>query len=309
LGSDIDGRRSRPGDPSLHASGQLTARQQNAATAGLALQANVRAQANHPPVGPAAGMRFAQPHHVLHLQIVEHGGVPPDRLAKYTSPAEGLSKAGCYNAAAMFGDLPTFISAAITLVIAFSVHEFAHAWAADRLGDDTPRLNGRLTLNPRVHLDVLGTLMLLFAGFGWAKPVPINPVALRRRGVMLVAAAGPLSNLLLALLAALPFQADVLQRTGPATRLLPSLSSFLQLFIFVNLILLLFNLIPISPLDGEKVLSYFLPPDGQETMYRLRPYGPMILMGLILLARFGQFDLLGLLIRTPANRLFSLLVA
>jgi Zn-dependent protease len=209
----------------------------------------------------------------------------------------------------MFRDLPTFFSAAITLVIAFTVHEFAHAWTADRLGDSTPRLNGRLTLNPLVHLDLLGTLMLLFAGFGWAKPVPINPMALRRRGVMLVAAAGPLSNLLLAVLAAIPFQTGLLGLVGPATRLLPSLSSFLQLFIFVNLILLLFNLIPISPLDGEKVLSYFLPSSGQETMYRLRPYGPMILMGLILLARFGQFDLLGLLIRTPANRLFSLLVA
>jgi Zn-dependent protease len=209
----------------------------------------------------------------------------------------------------MFRDLPTFFSAAITLVIAFTVHEFAHAWTADRLGDNTPRQNGRLTLNPLVHLDLLGTLMLLFAGFGWAKPVPINPMALRRRGVMLVAAAGPLSNLLLAVLAAIPFQTGLLGLVGPATRLLPSLSSFLQLFIFVNLILLLFNLIPISPLDGEKVLSYFLPSSGQETMYRLRPYGPMILMGLILLARFGQFDLLGLLIRTPAHRLFSLLVA
>ena len=79
------------------------------------------------------------------------------------------------------GDLPTFIAAAVTLVIAFTVHEFAHAWTADRLGDDTPRLSGRLTLNPLVHLDPLGTLMLLFAGFGWAKPVPINPAALQRR--------------------------------------------------------------------------------------------------------------------------------
>ena len=209
------------------------------------------------------------------------------------------------------GDLPTFISAAITLVIAFTVHEFAHAWTADRLGDDTPRLNGRLTLNPLVHLDPLGTLMLLFAGFGWAKPVPINPAALQRRspaGVMLVSAAGPLSNLLLALLAAIPFQSGLVDLAGPAGRLLPSPSSFLQTFIFINLILLLFNLIPVAPLDGEKVLSYFLPASGQQTLYRLRPYGPMILMGLILLGRFGQFDLLGILIGAPASRLFSLLV-
>src|SRR4030042_1343868 len=186
------------------------------------------------------------------------------------------------------GDLPTFISAAITLVIAFTVHEFAHAWTADRLGDDTPRLNGRLTLNPLVHLDPLGTLMLLFAGFGWAKPVPINPAALRRRspagamlvagapaGVRLVAPAGPLSNLLLAVLAAIPFRSGLLDLAGPAGRLLPSPSSFLLTFIFINLILLLFNLIPVAPLDGAKVLSYFLPSSGQKTLYRRRPHGPM----------------------------------
>jgi Zn-dependent protease len=209
------------------------------------------------------------------------------------------------------GDLPTFLSTAITLVIAFTVHEFAHAWTADRLGDDTPRRTGRLTLNPLVHLDLLGTLMLLYAGFGWAKPVQINPAALRQRspaGVMLVAAAGPLSNLLLALVAAIPFRAGLVDLAAPSARVLPSPSTFLLTFIFLNLILLLFNLIPVAPLDGEKVLAYFLPPNGQETLFRLRPYGPMILMGLILLGRFGRFDLLGTLIGGPARSLLRLLV-
>src|SRR3990172_12571109 len=94
------------------------------------------------------------------------------------------------------------------LLVALPVHEFAHAWTADQLGDDTPRLAGRLTINPLAHLDVIGSLLLLFGGFGWAKPVPINPYALQRRtpaGVMIVAAAGPLSNLALALLFAIPF--------------------------------------------------------------------------------------------------------
>lgn len=208
------------------------------------------------------------------------------------------------------GDASLIISRALTLVIAFTVHEFAHAWTANQLGDDTPRLHGRLTLNPLRHLDPLGSLMLLVAGFGWARPVPVNPNALQRQtpaGMMLVAAAGPLSNLLLALVAAVPFQMGMISPASISSGILPSLSTFLQHFIFINLILLLFNLIPISPLDGEKVLTYFLPSSGQATMQRLRPYGPMILLFLILAGRFG-INILGLLIGAPAEQLFILLV-
>src|SRR3990172_9910159 len=116
--------------------------------------------------------------------------------------------------------LPVFISRVFTLVIAFTIHEFAHAWTADQLGDDTPRSNGRLTLDPLVHLDVIGSLLLLVTGFGWAKPVPINPYALQRRnraGTMLVSAAGPFSNLLMAILASLPFR-TALRRALPPPR-------------------------------------------------------------------------------------------
>lgn len=207
--------------------------------------------------------------------------------------------------------LASFVTSAITLVIALTIHEFAHAWAADQLGDDTPRLNGRLTLNPLAHLDLIGSLMLLLAGFGWAKPVPVNPYALQRRtpaGFMLVSAAGPFANLLLAILAAIPFRAGWLQPSAFAGRLLPSLSSFLIGFILLNLILLFFNLIPIHPLDGEKVAEYFLPPGAQETLVRLRPYGPMILMALIILGRIGGINLLGALISAPAMRVLSLLI-
>jgi Zn-dependent protease len=208
----------------------------------------------------------------------------------------------------MFGlSVERLISRIIVLVIAFSVHEFAHAWTADQLGDDTPRLQGRLTLNPLSHLDPLGSIMLLIAGFGWAKPVLVNPYALRRRtpaGMMLVAVAGPFSNLLLAILAAIPFRAGLLS---------PSFSgSFLSLlfleFIWINLILLFFNLLPIFPLDGEKVAEYFLPPNGQDFLYRLRPYGMYILMGLILLGNFGGLDILGFVIATPASGVLRLLV-
>jgi Zn-dependent protease len=206
--------------------------------------------------------------------------------------------------------ISTLISRIITLVIAFSVHEFAHAWSADQLGDDTPRNNGRLTLNPLSHLDPLGSILLVVAGFGWAKPVPINPYALERRspaGPMMVAAAGPLSNLLLAVLAAIPFQMGLINPTGSGN-LLPSLSSFMMEFIFINLILLFFNLIPVSPLDGEKVLEYFLPPSGRATLYRLRPYGPMILMFLVFIGPFLGIDLLGIFIGWPTQQVFRALV-
>lgn len=206
--------------------------------------------------------------------------------------------------------LSTLISRVITLVIAFTVHEFSHAWTADLLGDDTPRNAGRLTLNPLVHLDPIGSLLLVVAGFGWAKPVPINPYALERRtpaGTMLVSAAGPLSNLALAILAAVPFQMGLLSPSRGA-QLVPSLSSFMMEFIFINLILLFFNLIPVSPLDGEKVLEYFLPPEGRATLYRIRPYGPMILMVLVFVGPFLGIDLLGLLIGWPTRQVFSALV-
>ncbi|HEY45579.1 MAG: hypothetical protein AMJ88_12220 [Anaerolineae bacterium SM23_ 63] len=207
--------------------------------------------------------------------------------------------------------IPGFIAAAFTLVIAFTVHEFAHAWTADQLGDDTPRYNGRLTLNPLAHLDPLGSLMLLIAGFGWAKPVPVNPVILQRRtpaGMMLVSAAGPFSNLLMAIVAAIPFKAGLLEPSFSSTsRVLPSLSFLLSLFILFNLFLLFFNLIPLFPLDGEKVLAHFLPPGGQDMLHRLRPYGPMILMLLVFLGSFGGINILGLLVSTPAFNVFQLL--
>ncbi len=207
--------------------------------------------------------------------------------------------------------LPTLISRILTLVIAFSIHEFAHAWTADQLGDDTPRRFGRLTLNPIAHLDVLGSLMLVVAGFGWAKPVPVNPYQLRRRSpaaMMLVAVAGPLSNLMLALIAAIPFKAGIVSPFYASSSLLPSPSAFLTEFIFINLILLFFNLIPLAPLDGEKVLGYFLPLAGQETLDRIRPYGPMILLALLFLLPIVGLDVFRYVVGWPATQIFTMLV-
>ena len=207
--------------------------------------------------------------------------------------------------------LPVFISRIFTLVVAFTVHEFAHAWTANELGDDTPRANGRLTLDPRVHLDIVGSLLLLIVGFGWAKPVPINPYALQRRtpaGTMLVSVAGPFSNLVMAILASLPFRAGLLDPFAPSGEILPSASSLLLEFIFINLILVFFNLVPLAPLDGEKVAEYFLPPSGQDFLARIRPYGPMILLFLLFLTPRMGLDVFGWLVGWPTRQVFQMLI-
>ena len=209
---------------------------------------------------------------------------------------------------------PTLVTRAVTLVIAFTVHEFSHAWTATALGDETPRAHGRLTLNPLAHLDPLGSLLLLLAGFGWARPVPIDPYALQRRtpaGVMLVSVAGPFSNLVLAILAALPVQIGLASLAGQGIGVtwLPTPAQFLSEFIFINLILFFFNLIPLAPLDGEKVFGYFLPPSGQEFLARLRPYGPLILMGVLFLGPRLGLDLFRWIVGLPALAVFNLLVS
>lgn len=207
--------------------------------------------------------------------------------------------------------LPELIARILVLVVAFSVHEFAHAWTANYFGDDTPRMQGRLTLNPLVHLDPLGSLLLLFAGFGWARPVMVNPYVLRQSSPaapMLVALAGPTSNLFLALLAAIPVQTGLIQTTGGSIGFLPSPFLLASEFVLINLLLMLFNLIPLAPLDGEKVLTYFLPPSGQAFMDTIRPYGPMLLMALIFLTPLVGINILQILIGEPMRALYFLLL-
>jgi len=211
-------------------------------------------------------------------------------------------------------NLPTLISRIFVLLTAFAVHEFAHAWTADRFGDPTPRNNGRLTLNPMAHLDPMGSLMLIVAGFGWAKPVPVNPYILARRSsaaMMWVALAGPASNLIMALIAAIPFQLglvtafDAFANTGT---ILPSLDKLLWEFVYINLLLMLFNLIPLPPLDGEKILYYLLPASGQRVMDNIRPYGPMLLLAVVFAGPLLGINILGSIIGPPLSALMSVLV-
>ena len=203
----------------------------------------------------------------------------------------------------------TLISRAIILVIAFTIHEFSHAFVANAYGDDTPRLNGRLTLNPLVHLDVMGSLMLVIAGFGWAKPVPVNPYALKQRSpsaMMWVSVAGPLSNLLMAFLAAIPLRIGLVNLYGLQANGLRLLGIFWVEFIWINIALMVFNLIPVAPLDGEKVLDFFLPPSAQAVYERVRPYSPAILLILIFALPYIGIDVISWIMSPAVNGLFTL---
>lgn len=172
----------------------------------------------------------------------------------------------------------------LTLLIAITIHEFAHALAADRLGDPTPRAQGRLTLNPLAHLDPIGTIMLVLFRFGWGKPVQFDPFNLEnpRRDAALISAAGPASNVLLAVLASVASRVALAQ-SAPALVI-----TFLFLLIQYNLFLAVFNLIPIHPMDGGKVLVGLLPRNTAHEIDRtLNQYGFILLLFLIL-PIFGQ---------------------
>lgn len=169
------------------------------------------------------------------------------------------------------------LAVATIIFIAFPVHEFAHAATAIALGDQTPRWQGRYTLNPMAHLDPMGAILVLLAGFGWARPVQWNPSRInidRRLGTILVAMAGPLSNLLLAIIGVL------LLRFNPSGFVF----DFLRFFIRINVALFVFNLIPVPPLDGSHVLFALLPGDTTQLRMQLSQYGFLILFAVIFLA-------------------------
>ena len=170
------------------------------------------------------------------------------------------------------------IAGAVALLVGLTFHEFSHALTADQLGDGRPRAMGRLTLNPIAHVDPIGALMLVVAGFGWAKPVMVNPAALRggRRSMALVAFAGPIANVVVAIAFAVIFR--VMTLVGVESGFFLNL---VALIVQLNILLAIFNLIPIPPLDGYNVLLAYLPPRQAVTIQRYAPYGIIVLLLLI----------------------------
>jgi len=202
-----------------------------------------------------------------------------------------------------------------SLLIAIDVHEFAHAWMANELGDPTARYQGRLSLNPLVHLDPMGTMMMLFSvlsgfGIGWGKPVPVNPLYLRkgpRVGMGMVAAAGPVSNLILAAMVAVPIRLGLTMSW--------SLLNVLLILISVNISIALFNLLPLPPLDGASILRGILSTIRARWAYqvsdvldRMQVQGPMIFLLLIIVDQVLPISILGLVLGTPYRLLYRLIL-
>jgi Zn-dependent protease len=176
-----------------------------------------------------------------------------------------------------------FVAFVVAAVVAITVHEFSHAAAATAQGDLTAKSQGRLTLNPASHLDPLGSLFLIIGGFGWGRPTPFNPLRMRRRraGVAIVSLAGPASNVLLAVLAAVAlrvaFPGGLATVSGFGGKVLVAL-------VELNVIWAVINLLPIPPLDGSRLLSVYLPPSRQNIVYFLERYGIFLLLGLLVFA-------------------------
>jgi Zn-dependent protease len=212
----------------------------------------------------------------------------------------------------MFGNLDaaTLIARAIVLLMAFTIHELAHAVTADRMGDPTPRNMGRITLNPLKHLDPIGTVALLLVGFGWAKPVMVNPNNLKgnpRTSMALVAAAGPTSNMVMALLGCIPIWLGLVNFAFSSTADFPAF--LLSQFIWLNVVLAIFNLIPIPPLDGFKILMGILPPDIAYQMRPIEQYGPILLMAVVFILPMIGIDVLYYLVWLPASTITMTMVS
>ena len=187
------------------------------------------------------------------------------------------------------------------LLFALVFHEFSHGWVANKLGDTTAKYSGRLTLNPMAHLDLFGSLMILFVGFGWAIPVPVDSryLANPRIDMMKIAFAGPAANLLLALIAG-----TIIRITG----YMGVFTSMLIMFTQINIMLAVFNMIPIPPLDGSQIFSGLMVRHNPDIVMKLQMYGPQILMGLILFGMFTSFSPIWFII-SPFVNFFMFLFA
>ena len=196
------------------------------------------------------------------------------------------------------------INIPITL-IALTGHEFAHALVSTKLGDPTPKYEGRLTLNPLAHLDIMGTILMILTGFGWAKPVAINPMYYkdRKKGMALTAIAGPAANLIMAFFGVLigTLLLIVGRNVNLSYEVLSNINMIFYLFVFRNLCFMIFNLIPIPPLDGSRVLGLFIP---NRTYYKIMQYERYSIILIMILSLTGVF---GSIIGGGVNAVFNLL--
>jgi Zn-dependent protease len=193
----------------------------------------------------------------------------------------------------------TLLLIAPPILLALTFHEYAHAYMAYRYGDDTARQSGRLTLNPLRHLDPLGTIMIFIVHFGWAKPVPVNPNRLRnpKKDMLWISAAGPLANMVLALASGLLIRVLLTIGVTPDRHTAIGLLFFMVIMsLQINLALAIFNILPIAPLDGSKILFALLPVRYEKLIYFLERYGPFILIGLIIFSQATGVSVLGGLI-------------
>ena len=198
-----------------------------------------------------------------------------------------------------------YILLAPGILAALTVHEFSHGWIAYRLGDPTAARAGRLTLNPLAHLDPIGTIMLFIVHFGWAKPVPVNPYYFRnpREGMIWVSLAGPASNIIFAAILGIALRAlmfvGIVSYHG-------FMFNILSLAVFINLMLAFFNLIPVPPLDGSKIVGGLLPERYLEAWENFERYGFIILIAIIFLGRFIGIPIFGVIIIPLTDRFYTL---
>jgi Zn-dependent protease len=207
--------------------------------------------------------------------------------------------------------IQTLLLIAPPILLALTFHEYAHAYVANRLGDDTAKQSGRLSLNPLRHLDPLGTIMIFLVHFGWAKPVPVNPYRLKnpKKDMLWISAAGPAANMILALASGILLR-FIVATAGEADRY--SFMGLLTYVVFmslqINLALAIFNILPIAPLDGSKILSGLLPAGFEKMLYFMERYGPFILLGLIIFGSVTGVSVLGGII-WPFVKFFSRMFA
>ena len=196
-------------------------------------------------------------------------------------------------------NIQTLLLLAPPILLALTFHEYAHAFVAHRYGDYTAKQSGRLTLNPLRHLDPLGTIMIFLVHFGWAKPVPVNPHRLKnpKKDMLWISAAGPLANMVLALVSGILLRLIFTTVENPDQYSITGLLTFMVIMsLQINLALAIFNVLPIAPLDGSKILFGLLPSKHEGKIYFLERYGPFILIGLIVFGKFTGVSILGGLI-------------